>query len=78
MDERINALGDIALLVEQYLISNSPDLQSDDSWNICAFCPNHIESDFGWEMALIPKPTIDQLEAIYLILNPPPEPPPEE
>ena len=47
LQERIDALGDIALIIDKLFQDNSSQLVNGDSWNPCAFCVNHIETDFG-------------------------------
>lgn len=69
MEQRISDLGDVALLVEYYFKNHGAFVNPDDSWNPCAFCVEHIESSFGWSFQNIPKPTIDELEAIKVILE---------
>ena len=62
--DRIQALGDIALLIDIYFQQNSSIIYSGDSWNPAGFDANKIESNFGWIFQELPKPTIDQLETI--------------
>jgi len=64
LQERIDALGDIALLIDKLFQDNAADLRPQDSWNPCAFCVDHIETSFGWNFEIIAKPTIDDLEDI--------------
>ena len=66
---RIEALGDIALLIDQLFQSNAANLRDNDSWNPCGFCANHIDTNFGWIFEVIPKPTLLELEAIKASLQ---------
>jgi hypothetical protein len=62
--ERILALGDIALLVENYFKNHGGQIMPDDSWNMAGFEEQHIETSFGWAFQNIPKPSLEQLEQI--------------
>jgi hypothetical protein len=64
LQERIDALGDIGLLIDKLFQDNAQSLVDSDSWNPCAFCASHIETSFGWEFENLAKPTIDDLEDI--------------
>lgn len=69
MEQRIQALGDLCLIIDKYFQDNVASLRPSDSWNPCAFCANHIETSFGWNFELLAKPTIQQLEQIKLSLE---------
>lgn len=66
--ERIQALGDIAILIDRYFQDNSSLMHDRDSWNPAGFEVEMFESDFGWIFEELPKPTIDQLETIKAAL----------
>lgn len=68
--ERILALGDIALLVENYFKNHGAEIMPADSWNPAGFEEQHIESSFGWAFQNIPKPTLEQLETIKESMEP--------
>ena len=68
LEERIQILGDIALLIDRYFQDNPSLLHNGDSWNIAGFDTNKIDTSFGWIFQELSKPTIDQLEAIKAVL----------
>jgi hypothetical protein len=70
LENRIAALGEIGPLVAHYF-GSAPEAQrrADDAWNPCAFCADHIETNFGWHFPLLQKPTLTQLEQIKLDLE---------
>lgn len=69
LQERIDALGDIAILVDKYFQDNPEKLHAGDSWNPAGFSIDNIETDFGWIMQELAKPTIDDLEALKASLE---------
>jgi hypothetical protein len=64
LQQRIEALGDIALLLEHYYKNTPYEQNSADSFNIAGFEAAHIRSSFGWQFANLAKPTLEQLEQI--------------
>lgn len=64
MQDRIMALGDIALLIENYYKNAQYEADPADSYNLEGFSEAHIETDFGWYFKNLSKPTLEQLEAI--------------
>lgn len=68
MEERIAALGDIAILIGKYFEANPGKIGPADSWNPAGFEVDKIETDFGWIFEQLPKPTLEQLEAIKAAL----------
>lgn len=65
IDLRIQALGDIPLLIGIYLEQNSANLDENGCVNIAGFSDcSRLESSFGWSFKNLSKPTIDQLETL--------------
>jgi peptidoglycan hydrolase CwlO-like protein len=65
LEARIEALGDIALLVQAYYdAAPAEQRRPDDAFNLAGFTADHIESDFGWHFEALPKPSLAELEQI--------------
>lgn len=64
LGNRVQALGDIAILLDAYFKANASQIHGQDSWNIAGFSTENFNSSFGWIFEELPKPTIDQLETI--------------
>lgn len=64
IQERIQALGDVVILVDKYLQDNLNLIQEDDAFNPAGFEADKIESNWGWYFQSLPKPTLEQLEQI--------------
>lgn len=69
LSNRVAALGDIAILIDKYFQDNAAQLHSGDSWNSAGFESDKIDTNFGWNFQELPKPDIDQLEAIKALLE---------
>ena len=52
----------IALIVSKYL--EGTELSDNDSYNTAGFNVEHMESNFGWNIANKAKPTLAQLQAL--------------
>lgn len=63
--DRIEKLGDVADIINTYLKENSDTLAPSDSWNPAGFNVEHIDDDFGWHMAQLPKPSLEMLEELW-------------
>lgn len=59
---RIEALGDIALLINLYLQGKNVD--ENDCFNLAGFTSEKIDTNFGWHFKNIQKPNIVALEAL--------------
>lgn len=62
LQAEIDELGDLALIIAEYLSGHS--FSEDDSWNIAGFEAKNIESGFGWNISGLSKPTLVELQAL--------------
>ena len=61
---RIDALTDLDMIVQEHIVASGQAVESDDSVNCGLLQTTAILESARWNMANVPKPTIDELEAL--------------
>lgn len=67
LGSRIEALGDISLLIEKYL--QGKNISENDYYNLAGFEVERIDTPFGWSFENVVKPNIDILESFVQSRN---------
>lgn len=61
---RIDALNDISMIVQEHIAASGETVEDDDSINTALLMTTERLEAADWGMANVPKPTIDEMEAL--------------
>lgn len=61
---RIDALDDISMIIQEHIAASGQTVEADDSINLAFLQSTELLESNKWGMANVPKPTIDELEAL--------------